>query len=65
MNSSFDDYCKCWQAVYVAVMKRASKSNRPGYESLLKVYRETDLSQEKTRILGNDNIFNESTTWYF
>ncbi|GAU31295.1 hypothetical protein TSUD_315040 [Trifolium subterraneum] len=41
------------RAVYVAVMKRASKSNRSGYESLLKVYRETDLSQEKTRILGS------------
>lgn len=41
------------RAVYVAVMKRATKSNRSGYESLLKVYRETDLSQEKTRILGS------------
>ncbi|CAJ2643796.1 unnamed protein product [Trifolium pratense] len=41
------------RAVYVAVMKQASKSNRSGYESLLKVYRETDLSQEKTRILGS------------
>jgi len=54
MNSYFDDYCNCWQAVYVAVMKRATKSNRSGYESLLKVYRETDLGQEKTRILGNE-----------
>lgn len=43
-----------WQAAYVAVMQGASKSNRSGYESLLKVYRETDLSQEKTRILGNE-----------
>ncbi|KAI5391127.1 AP-1 complex subunit mu-1-like [Lathyrus oleraceus] len=42
------------RAVYVAVMKRATKSNRSGYESLLKLYRETDLSQEKTRILGNE-----------
>ena len=38
----------------MAVMQRASKSNRLGYESLLKIYRETDLSQEKTRILGKD-----------
>jgi len=42
------------QAAYVAVMQGASTSNRSGYESLLKVYRETDLSQEKTRILGNE-----------
>ncbi|KAL5144734.1 Aminopeptidase M1 [Glycine soja] len=41
------------KAAYVAVMQRASKSNRSDYESLLKVYRETDLSQEKTRILGS------------
>ncbi|CAJ1973554.1 unnamed protein product [Sphenostylis stenocarpa] len=41
------------KATYVAVMQRASKSNRAGYESLLKIYRETDLSQEKTRILGS------------
>ncbi|GAU50648.1 hypothetical protein TSUD_333870 [Trifolium subterraneum] len=41
------------RAVYVAIMKRASKSNRSGYESLLKIYRETNLNQEKTRILGS------------
>ncbi|XP_073141982.1 aminopeptidase M1 [Henckelia pumila] len=41
------------RAVYVAVMQKVSKSNRSGYESLLRVYRETDLSQEKTRILGS------------
>ena len=40
-------------------MQKASKSNRSGYESLLKVYRETDLSQEKTRILGID-IFHQT-----
>lgn len=45
------------QAVYVAVMQSVSKSNRSGYESLLKVYRETDLSQEKTRILGLTSLF--------
>ncbi|XP_042039402.1 aminopeptidase M1-like [Salvia splendens] len=41
------------RAVYVAVMQGVNKSNRSGYESLLKIYRETDLSQEKTRILGS------------
>ncbi|XP_002516101.2 aminopeptidase M1 [Ricinus communis] len=40
------------KAAYVAVMQRVSTSNRSGYDSLLRVYRETDLSQEKTRILG-------------
>lgn len=44
----------------MAVMKRVSVSNRSGYESLLRVYRETDLSQEKTRILGkNDHFSND------
>ncbi|KAL5559479.1 hypothetical protein UlMin_035690 [Ulmus minor] len=41
------------RAAYVAVMQRANTSNRSGYESLLRVYRESDLSQEKTRILGS------------
>ncbi|KAL6523975.1 AP-1 complex subunit mu-1-like [Orobanche minor] len=41
------------RAVYVAVMQNVSTSNRFGYDSLLKIYRETDLSQEKTRILGS------------
>ncbi|KAL5698644.1 AP-1 complex subunit mu-1-like [Ranunculus cassubicifolius] len=41
------------RAAYVAVMQTVNKSNRWGYESLLKIYRETDLSQEKTRILGS------------
>ncbi|CAN4128417.1 unnamed protein product [Withania somnifera] len=40
------------RAVYVAVMQRVNKSDRSGLEALLRVYRETDLSQEKTRILG-------------
>lgn len=40
------------RAVYVAVMKKVTSSNRLGFDSLIKVYRETDLSQEKTRILG-------------
>ncbi|XP_040997347.1 aminopeptidase M1-like [Juglans microcarpa x Juglans regia] len=41
------------KAAYVAVMQKVSTSNRLGYESLLRVYRETDLSQEKTRILSS------------
>ncbi|CAK9172685.1 unnamed protein product [Ilex paraguariensis] len=41
------------RAAYVAVMQNVSTSNKSGYESLLRVYRETDLSQEKTRILGS------------
>ncbi|MCD9639830.1 AP-1 complex subunit mu-1-Iike [Datura stramonium] len=40
------------RAVYVAVMQRVNKSDRSGFEALLRIYRETDLSQEKTRILG-------------
>ncbi|KAF8035976.1 hypothetical protein BT93_C1868 [Corymbia citriodora subsp. variegata] len=39
------------KAAYVAVMHTVNASNRSGFESLLRVYRETDLSQEKTRIL--------------
>ena len=33
-------------------MRNADSSNMLGYESLLRIYRETDLSQEKTRILS-------------
>ncbi|WOL09047.1 hypothetical protein Cni_G17800 [Canna indica] len=40
------------KASYVAVMKTVNSSNKQGYESLLRVYRETDLSQEKGRILS-------------
>lgn len=45
------------QAAYVAVMQKVSASDRSGYESLLRVYRETDLSQEKTRILSIEKSF--------
>ncbi|GFY95541.1 aminopeptidase M1 [Actinidia rufa] len=41
------------KVAYVAVMQNVSSSSRSGYESLLRVYRETDQSQEKTRILGS------------
>jgi puromycin-sensitive aminopeptidase len=41
------------RAAYVAVMQQVSATNRSGFDSLLRIYRETDLSQEKTRILGS------------
>ncbi|CAK9317339.1 unnamed protein product [Citrullus colocynthis] len=41
------------KAAYVAVMQTVNASNRSGYESLLRIYRETDLSQEKTRVLSS------------
>lgn len=47
------------QAAYVGVMQRANASNRSDYESLLRVYRESDLSQEKTRVLSNSDSFVE------
>ncbi|RLN08156.1 aminopeptidase M1-A [Panicum miliaceum] len=40
------------KAAYVALMQTVNKSNKTGYESLLKIYRETDLSQEKVHVLG-------------
>nr|CAB3449347.1 unnamed protein product [Digitaria exilis] len=41
------------KAAYVALMQTVNESNKAGYESLLKIYRETDLSQEKVRVLGS------------
>ncbi|KAM4121393.1 hypothetical protein ACB094_01G002100 [Castanea mollissima] len=41
------------KAAYVAVMRRVSSSNRFGFENLLRVYRETDFSQEKTHVLSS------------
>lgn len=38
-------------------MQTVSKSNKSGYESLLRIYRETDLSQEKVRVLGKSMFF--------
>eukprot|EP01018_Ginkgo_biloba_P015842 Gb_28417 [translate_table: standard] len=37
---------------YIAIMHNVTASNRYGNESLLRVFRETDLSQEKARILS-------------
>lgn len=39
------------RAAYIAVMRNTSSTNRTGYESLLKVYRESDGVQEKEPIL--------------
>ncbi|KAK9101455.1 hypothetical protein Scep_024885 [Stephania cephalantha] len=41
------------KAAYVAVMQTVSSSDKWGYESLLRIYRESDLGQEKTRILSS------------
>ncbi|KAG6389346.1 hypothetical protein SASPL_150814 [Salvia splendens] len=40
-------------AVLPPDLRSVNKSNKSGYDSLLRIYRETDLSQEKTRILGS------------
>ncbi|KAK8620087.1 hypothetical protein V6N13_066572 [Hibiscus sabdariffa] len=41
------------KAAYVAVMQKVTSSNKAGFESLLRIYKETDLSQEKIRVLGS------------
>ncbi|XVE97719.1 hypothetical protein REPUB_Repub03eG0042900 [Reevesia pubescens] len=41
------------KAAYVAEMQKVSSSDKAGFQSLLSVYRMTDLSQEKTRVLGS------------
>ncbi|KAG9459294.1 hypothetical protein H6P81_003802 [Aristolochia fimbriata] len=41
------------KAAYIAVMRSASSTNRSDFDSLLNFYRETDLAQEKARILGS------------
>jgi len=38
---------------YVAVMQSVTVSNRSGYDSLLRIYRETDQSEERVRILSS------------
>ncbi|KAL5559483.1 hypothetical protein UlMin_035694 [Ulmus minor] len=47
------------KAAYVAVMQRVNTSNRWGYESLLRVFRESDLSEQKVFILSNLESFIE------
>ncbi|XP_068650425.1 aminopeptidase M1 [Aristolochia californica] len=41
------------KGAYVAVMRTVNRSDRSGYESLLRIYRETDLSTEKVRVLSS------------
>lgn len=41
------------QAAFKAIMRKTTASDRRGYDSLLQVYRDTNLSQEKSRILGH------------
>jgi hypothetical protein len=41
------------QAAFKAVMRKTTSSDRTGYDSLLQVYKDTNLSQEKSRILGS------------
>ncbi|KAF3775501.1 Aminopeptidase M1 [Nymphaea thermarum] len=41
------------KAAYVAIMQNVCTSKRSGYESLLQIYRESDLSQEKGRVLSS------------
>ncbi|KAJ4748817.1 aminopeptidase M1 [Rhynchospora pubera] len=41
------------KVAYVAVMQKCTLSDKYGYESLLKIYREADQSQEKVRVLGS------------
>jgi hypothetical protein len=40
------------QVAYKAVMQSVTSSDKAGYEALLKIYRETDVSQERTRVLS-------------
>jgi puromycin-sensitive aminopeptidase len=40
------------KVAYKAVMQSVTTADRAGYESLLKIYRETDVSQERTRVLS-------------
>ncbi|KAL1829288.1 hypothetical protein ACET3Z_007700 [Daucus carota] len=44
---------KIKKAAYISVMRNTSTIDRYGFESLLKLYRETGAVQEKTRILGS------------
>lgn len=41
------------KAAYTAVMQSVTISNRSGYDSLLRIYRETDQSEERVRVLRN------------
>lgn len=45
------------QVAYKAVMQSVTTTDKAGYESLLSVYRETDVSQERTRVLSKKTFF--------
>jgi len=38
-------------------MQSVTTTDKAGYESLLMVYRETDVSQERTRVLSKNTFF--------
>ncbi|XP_024545712.1 aminopeptidase M1 isoform X1 [Selaginella moellendorffii] len=40
------------KAAYSAVMRSVTAADKSGYDALLQIYRETDLGQERTRILS-------------
>lgn len=40
------------QAAYISVMKNSTTRNRTGFESMLKLYREVSIMQERERILS-------------
>uniref|UniRef100_A0A0C9QQX2 Aminopeptidase n=1 Tax=Wollemia nobilis TaxID=56998 RepID=A0A0C9QQX2_9CONI len=41
------------KAAYISVMQNVTSSDRSGYKSLLRIYTQTNLSQEKVRILSS------------
>lgn len=51
------------QVAYKAVMQSVTTADRAGYESLLKTYRETDVSQERTRVLSKNSPLGFSCTY--
>lgn len=44
-------------------MQSVTTADRAGYESLLKIYRETDVSQERTRVLSKNSSLGFSCTY--
>lgn len=50
--SSLHSWLELFQVAYKAVMQGVRSSDKTGYQSLLKIYRETDVSQERIRVLS-------------
>lgn len=44
------------QAAYIAVMRNTSNDIKNGFKHLLRLYREVDAVQEKTRILRKNQL---------